>query len=91
MDTYAFVQGMLTVVGILTVVGLVWAISALRSQRRSIRNLTNHINDLEFQFQARMDRSEQGFEVNINELYRELDSRFDKFQARLEKKSLLKG
>lgn len=91
MDTYAFVQGMLAVVALATVFGMVWAFVEIRFLKRANGTLKTHINDLEFALQARMDREMQGFEVNINDIYRDIDSRFDKFESRLSKKQLLKG
>ena len=91
MDTYAFVQGMLAVVALATVFGMVWALVEVNFLKKANATLKTYINDLEFALQARMDRELQGVEISISDLYREMDSRFDKFEDRLSKKILLKG
>lgn len=83
MDTYSFVQGMLTVLAFAGGFGVVWALNEIRFLKRSLNTYQNHLNDLEFKIQIRMDREIQDLtlqsiedrkdvETKVEELYREI-------------------
>lgn len=123
METVAFVQGILSVIGLLMVVGMVWAtrqVLNLKEQINSVnRNIDLNWNDLtnfismsveegnknldgeiehthhlmdelrdeldrvERELHLRIDGENREIEKQIEEIYRSIDSRFDKFENRL--------
>lgn len=77
MDTYAFVQGMLTILAIAGVIGIVWALNEIRFLKRSLNTYKNHLNDLEFKLQVRIDREVGDLSLQSIENKHEVDSRFE--------------
>ena len=87
METLTFVQGIFSVIGFLMVGGIVWAL-------RKINELNDYNNDLNTEIRdlhLRIDAENQEINKLIEQMYRDMDSRFDKFEHRISKKQLLKG
>jgi len=78
METIAFVQGVLSVVGIMMVGGMVWATLKINSMKHQIevveRALDYLVNDLENKIE---DVRRELYDVR-SELTSQLDSRYDK-------------
>lgn len=96
MDITSFVQGIFTVVYLITVVGMVWIAVGLMTAKKTVgelRELLRYSNEelsrLERELHSRADGATQEFYSKVDEIYRDMDSRFDKFENRVTKKQLL--
>jgi len=86
METIAFVQGMLSVIGVLMVGGMVWAIKQINDLKESTQIIYQQLDNIHAEFTLRVDketeelhRALERLESDINS---ELDSRFDKFTTK---------
>jgi nitrogen fixation/metabolism regulation signal transduction histidine kinase len=96
MDITSFVQGIFTVVYLITVVGMVWIAVGLMTAKKTVRELRELLRDsdetvsrLERDFHIRVDDELKEIYSKVDEIYRDMDSRFDKFENRITKKQLL--
>ena len=87
METLTFVQGIFSVIGFLMVGGIVWALRKIHELNTYNNDLNTEIRDLHL----RIDAENQEINKLIEQMYRDMDSRFDKFEHRISKKQLLKG
>lgn len=94
METLAFVQGVLTVIGLLVVGGTVWAVLKINDIKASLEVLYQQVNETQTQLHLRIDKEIQDADLKIHDLYREvesnseniyraIDSRLDKLQSKL--------
>jgi len=90
METIAFVQGILSVIGILMVGGMVWVISKILDLKSYIDGLQLHVDNLERDIHTEVQIQNQNLKETIEQTYRDMDSRFDKFETRISQKQLLK-
>ena len=90
METIAFVQGVLSVIGVLMVVGMVWVISKIKDLTSYIDTIQLQVDNLERDIHTEVQIQNQNLEQNIEQTYRDMDSRFDKFENRISQKQLLK-
>jgi len=83
MITIPFVQGMLTAIAILMVVGVFWAIRQVINLKHQIESLYSQIDESMRRLDLRVDvESEQRNQI-VDDVHRNIDSRFDKFETRL--------
>lgn len=87
MESLSFVQGVLSVIGMLMVVGLSWVIREAIQLRNEINSIIAALNDIEQKSNFRMDRESEEVQVLIEQMYRDMDSRFDKFEDRIVKQT----
>ena len=87
METLTFVQGIFSVIGFLMVGGIVWALRKINELNTYNNDLNTEIRDLHL----RIDAENQEINKLIEQMYRDMDSRLDKFENRISKKQLLKG
>ena len=90
METIAFVQGVLSVIGVLMAVGMVWVISKIKDLTSYIDTIQSQVDNLERDIHTEFQIQNQNLEQNIEQTYRDMDSRFDKFENRISQKQLLK-
>ena len=90
METIAFVQGILSVIGVLMVVGMVWVISKIKDLTSYIDTIQLQVDNLERDIHTEVQIQNQNLEETIEQTYRDMDSRFDKFENRISQKQLLK-
>jgi len=90
METIAFVQGILSVIGILMVGGMVWVINKILDLKSYIDGLQLHVDNLERDIHTEVQIQNQNLKETIEQTYRDMDSRFDKFETRISQKQLLK-
>ena len=90
METIAFVQGMLSVIGVLMVGGMVWVISKIKDLTSYIDTIQLQVDNLERDIHTEVQIQNQNLEQNIEQIHRDMDSRFDKFENRISQKQLLK-
>jgi len=90
METIAFVQGVLSVIGVLMVGGMVWVISKIKDLTSYIDTIQLQVDNLERDIHTEIQIQNQNLEQNIEQTYRDMDSRFDKFENRISQKQLLK-
>ena len=94
METLAFVQGVLTVIGLLMVGGMVWAVLKINNIKDSLEGLYQEVNETQTQLHLRIDKEIQDadlkfddvfrqIENNSENIYRAIDSRLDKLQTKL--------
>ena len=94
METLAFVQGVLTVIGLLMVGGMVWAVLKINDIKDSLEGLYQEVNETQTQLHLRIDKEIQDVDSKIDDLrrqvennseniYRTIDSRLDKLQTKL--------
>ena len=94
METLAFVQGVLTVIGLLMVGGMVWAVLKINDIKDSLEGLYQEVNETQTQLHLRIDKEIQDVdskmddfsrqvENNSENIYRTIDSRLDKLQTKL--------
>jgi hypothetical protein len=96
MDITSFVQGIFTVVYLITVVGMVWMVWSFKASQKTVGELKELLRDsnevisrLERDFHIRVDDELKEIYSKVDEIYRDMDSRFDKFENRITKKQLL--
>jgi len=93
METLAFVQGVLTVIGLLMVGGMVWAILKINDMRASLEVFNQIINETQTDLHFRIDKEIQDVDLKIDDvtrqvennsedIYRTIDSRLDKLQSK---------
>ena len=93
METLAFVQGVLTVIGLLMVGGMVWAVLKINDIKDSLEGLYQEVNETQTQLHLRIDKEIQDVdskmddfsrqvENNSENIYRTIDSRLDKLQSK---------
>lgn len=93
METLAFVQGVLTVIGLLMVGGMVWAVLKINDIKDSLEGLYQEVNETQTQLHLRIDKEIQDVDLKIDDLnrqvennseniYRTIDSRLDKLQSK---------
>jgi len=93
METLAFVQGVLTVIGLLMVGGMVWAVLKINDIKDSLEGLYQEVNETQTQLHLRIDKEIQDVDSKIDDLrrqvennseniYRTIDSRLDKLQSK---------
>ena len=93
METLAFVQGVLTVIGLLMVGGTVWAVLKINDIKDSLEGLYQEVNETQTQLHLRIDKEIQDVDSKIDDLrrqvennseniYRTIDSRLDKLQSK---------
>lgn len=87
MESLSFVQGVLSVIGMLMVVGLSWVIRETIQIKNDINSIIGVLNDTEQKSNFRMDRESEEVQVLIEQMYRDMDSRFDKFENRIVKQT----
>jgi len=90
METIAFVQGVLSVIGLLMVGGMVWVISKIKDLTSYIDTIQLQVDNLERDIHTEVQIQNQNLEQNIEQIHRDMDSRFDKFENRISQKQLLK-
>ena len=90
METIAFVQGILSVIGILMVGGMVWVISKIKDLTSYIDTIQLQVDNLERDIHTEVQIQNQNLKETIEQTYRDMDSRFDKFETRISQKQLLK-
>ena len=90
METIAFVQGVLSVIGVLMVVGMVWVISKIKDLTSYIDTIQLQVDNLERDIHTEVQIQNQNLQQNIEQIHRDMDSRFDKFENRISQKQLLK-
>lgn len=90
MESLSFVQGVLSVIGMLMVVGLSWVIRETIQLKNEINSIIAALNDIEQKSNFRMDRESEEVQVLIEQMYRDMDSRFDKFESRVIKQNTKK-
>lgn len=83
MITIPFVQGMVTVIALGVIVGIVWAVQQIMQLKHQLESVYHQIDEVQRQLNIRIDAEQQGFSQDIDEIYRIIDSRFDKFETRL--------
>jgi len=94
METLAFVQGVLTVIGLLMVGGMVWAVLKINDIKDSLEGLYQEVNETQTQLHLRIDKEIQDVDLkfddayrqignNSENIYRAIDSRLDKLQTKL--------
>lgn len=83
MITISFVQGMVTVIALGVIVGIVWAVQQIMQLKHQLESVYHQIDEVQRQLNIRIDAEQQGFSQDIDEIYRIIDSRFDKFETRL--------
>lgn len=94
METLAFVQGVLTVIGLLMVGGMVWAVLKINDIKDSLEGLYQEVNETQTQLHLRIDKEIQDVDLKFDDAYREIgsnseniyraiDSRLDKLQTKL--------
>jgi beta-lactamase regulating signal transducer with metallopeptidase domain len=89
METIAFIQGVLTVIGLLMVGGVVWMIFKVKELTERLSRVSKELETLERDLHLRVDDESKEIDKKIDDIYRTTDSRFDKFEARISKKQLL--
>lgn len=96
MDITSFVQGIFAVVYLITVVGMVWIAVGLMTAKKTVGELKELLRDsneelsrLERELHIRVDGESKEIYSKVDEIYRDMDSRFDKFENRITKKQLL--
>ncbi len=93
METLAFVQGVLTVIGLLMVGGMVWAVLKINDIKGSLEGLYQEVNETQTQLHLRIDKEIQDVDSKMDDLsrqvennseniYRTIDSRLDKLQSK---------
>jgi peptidoglycan hydrolase CwlO-like protein len=93
METLAFVQGVLTVIGLLMVGGMVWAVLKINDIKDSLEGLYQEVNETQTQLHLRIDKEIQDVDSKMDDLsrqvennseniYRTIDSRLDKLQSK---------
>ena len=95
----AFVWGMITVVYVLMALVLVQMRKSVKELESQIRDTNETLQDVYKQLEQKeesliryTDELHHNNENNMNELYRYIDSRFDKFENKvINKKEILKG
>ena len=94
METLAFVQGVLTVIGLLMVGGTVWAVLKINNIKDSLEGLYQEVNETQTQLHLRIDKEIQDADLKFDDVYRQIennseniyraiDSRLDKLQTKL--------
>ena len=94
METLAFVQGVLTVIGLLMVGGMVWAVLKINNIKDSLEGLYQEVNETQTQLHLRIDKEIQDADLKFDDVYRQIennseniyrtiDSRLDKLQTKL--------
>lgn len=94
METLAFVQGVLTVIGLLMVGGMVWAVLKINNIKDSLEGLYQEVNETQTQLHLRIDKEIQDADLKFDDVYRQIennseniyraiDSRLDKLQSKL--------
>ena len=94
METLAFVQGVLTVIGLLMVGGMVWAVLKINNIKDSLEGLYQEVNEPQTQLHLRIDKEIQDADLKFDDVYRQIennseniyraiDSRLDKLQTKL--------
>lgn len=94
METLAFVQGVLTVIGLLMVGGMVWAVLKINNIKDSLEGLYQEVNEIQTQLHLRIDKEIQDADLKFDDVYRQIennseniyrtiDSRLDKLQTKL--------
>ena len=89
MENLEFILGIFTTIGIF---GLGYAIVGVFKVKTETNNLVSDINNaytaienLENDVRINSDSQEQGLQDQIDDIYRSMDSRFDKFENKLNK------
>jgi uncharacterized protein YoxC len=91
METLTFIHGVLTVIGLLMGVGMVWVIQKIIDLKERLKEVSNELETIERDIHLRVDGESKEIEETVNSIYRDMDSRFDKFENRISEKQLLKG
>jgi uncharacterized protein YoxC len=91
METLTFIHGVLTVIGLLMGVGMVWVIQKIIDLKERLKEVSNELETIERDIHLRVDGESKEIEETVNSIYRDIDSRFDKFENRISEKQLLKG
>lgn len=89
METLAFIQGILTVIGLLMVGGVVWVIFKVTELKERLNEVSKELETVERDLHLRTDVESKEMNTMVDEIYRSMDSRFDKFETRISKKQLL--
>lgn len=74
---------MVTVIALGVIVGIVWAVQQIMQLKHQLESVYHQIDEVQRQLNIRIDAEQQGFSQDIDEIYRIIDSRFDKFETRL--------
>jgi uncharacterized protein YoxC len=91
METLTFIHGVLTVIGLLMGVGMVWVIQKIIDLKERLKEVSNELETIERDIHLRVDGESAQINEIVNSIYRDMDSRFDKFENRISEKQLLKG
>ena len=87
MTTFYFVLGMVTVLVIAEVVAAFIVIKTINTLKEQARDCENQFNDVH----RRIDDIHRDTGQQFQEVWRQLDSRLDKLEARLTTKQVIKG
>lgn len=89
METLIFFQGMLTVIGILVVVGIVWTARQVVNAKAHLDIVERQVEESSREINLRVDAETSEIFRSIEQVYKDMDSRLDKFENRISKKQLL--
>jgi predicted PurR-regulated permease PerM len=81
MELTSFIIGVLTVVFILDLVGMFMIIKKINKNQENIQNCQSNIEHIH----RIIDEHSQGINLQIDEVYRQMDSRLDKLENKLTK------
>jgi len=90
MESLSFIQGVLSVVGLLIVVGMSWVIREILQLKNETNSIIYALNDVEEKHNFRMDRESEEVHKLVEQMHRDMDSRFDKFESRVIKQNTKK-
>ena len=89
MENLEFILGILTTIGIFglgyAIVGVFKVKTETNDLVGEISNAYGAIENLENDFRINLDSQEKGLQDQIDDIYRSIDSRFDKFENKLNK------
>jgi sensor domain CHASE-containing protein len=85
--TVEFVQGMFAVVSVLAVAGVVWMMVNMNRLKERLAVTSKELEDLERSLHLRVDDENREVEKLVDSVYRDIDSRLDKFEHRISKNS----
>lgn len=80
MEIISFVQGMLSVIGVLVIGGMVWALQKTKEIKWQLNDLKNGLTYLENQLSKTAELHDKDLQESSTDIYRYVDSRFDKFE-----------
>lgn len=89
METLSMIVGAGIVVGIFAVVFAVKFYSEFQTLKEQTQNYIESDRDTIRNIWEQMDRIEHGMNRRSDEIYRQMDSRFDKFENKISKKQVL--